>query len=173
MVLLVLSADPNFGLSVGDSGQPQRPAPPLRPPRPPACAPRAPDRACTTDADCTSIQRTVSCCGTQAVNGLSRADAEAFSAWEAQCGTRRACGCMAGPTRLDDGSSLEWGAAVGVACRAGQCTTFAVPAACTEKECGPAPLYPTRMCPDGVHQSGRGPCAREAGVCRWTRLECP
>ena len=35
-------------------------------------------------------------------------------------------------------------------------------------------MYPTGGCPDGVHQSGRGPCIRFAGgACGWTHLVCP
>jgi hypothetical protein len=40
--------------------------------------------------------------------------------------------------------------------------------------CGPAPLYPTGQCPDGLHVSGRGPCTKFAdGSCHWTHLVCP
>jgi hypothetical protein len=45
---------------------------------------------------------------------------------------------------------------------------------CTDEECGPAPGAPSMLCPDGVNQSGPGPCERNAeGVCGWTFLECP
>lgn len=45
---------------------------------------------------------------------------------------------------------------------------------CTKDECGPAPAYPSQLCPDGVNWSGRGPCVRgESGRCGWSRLECP
>jgi hypothetical protein len=39
--------------------------------------------------------------------------------------------------------------------------------------CGPAPGYPSQVCPDGVHQGGRGPCVKlEDGRCGWLHLVC-
>jgi hypothetical protein len=46
------------------------------------------------------------------------------------------------------------------------------PATCGR--CGPAPLYPSWECADGVHEGGRGPCVeRQDGSCGWLRLVCP
>jgi len=44
---------------------------------------------------------------------------------------------------------------------------------CEEQLCGPAPANPLRLCPDGVHQEGPGPCVKEEGRCHWYRLRCP
>jgi hypothetical protein len=39
--------------------------------------------------------------------------------------------------------------------------------------CGPAPGYPSQICPDGEHQGGRGPCVKlEDGRCGWIHLVC-
>jgi hypothetical protein len=196
LAILAVSASPDgpgFGLSVGGSGaaqQQQQPSPPPPPPRPPPPANvcqqrRVPDRTCSTDADCAIVRVHLSCCGTESVNGINRADLEAFQAYQRQCARGRACGCAAGPTRLDDGSRLERNEPVLVACRANLCTTYLAPPAkltsdsvqqlsgCPAAACGPAPLYPTAECGDGVSVSGRGPCVRIGGRCRWVRLECP
>jgi len=171
LVLLAVLADPKFGLSQGSVSSP----PPRPPPPADRCEGRRPDATCSVDADCTAV-RTVSCCGTVGYVGVNRSDAARFEALERRCSPGRRCGCAPGPTRLDDGSVLERGGQVAVACVQSRCVTRLEPApqtACTAAECGPAPLYPTAMCPDGVHRSGRGPCARVNGRCGWVRLQCP
>lgn len=186
LAIVVLSASPagsNFGLTVGDSGSPgprptpvapaQNPAPTCGPQRQPA------DRTCAVDADCVAVRVNLDCCGTQAVRGVSRADAARFQAQERLCSPGRRCGCESGPTRLDDGSRWEHDRAVLVACRERVCTTFLAPVPatspepCSRAECGPAPAMPNWTCPDGVNVAGRGPCLRVNGRCGWTRLECP
>lgn len=60
-------------------------------------------------------------------------------------------GCDKAPPRATDGGS----------------------AACTPKECGPAPGAPNRMCADGS-VAGPGACERDTqGKCGWTFRECP
>ena len=45
---------------------------------------------------------------------------------------------------------------------------------CTSQECGPAPLAPNYLCPDGVSVGGPGPCLRSSdGKCGWTWQTCP
>jgi len=45
---------------------------------------------------------------------------------------------------------------------------------CTYQECGPAPLAPLRLCPDGKNYEGPGPCQRRSdGTCGYTWLTCP
>lgn len=45
---------------------------------------------------------------------------------------------------------------------------------CDESLCGPSPAYPSRLCPDGVHSEGPGPCVkRPDGGCGWFALRCP
>ncbi len=160
-------------------------------------AARPADRSCATDADCVVVRQQVSCCGTVTVLGINRADAERFQAQERRCAARGpACLCAPGPTTVDDGSRLEGNANALVACRARRCTTFLAPRPeprpqqqagrprltsesikalprCQPSECGPAPMYPSMICPDGVSIGGRGPCVRLDGRCGWAHLECP
>ena len=174
LVVVVLAAPPDYGLSTGGPPTPPPTRPPPRPPKPNVCLPREPDRSCTTDADCAIVRRVVDCCGSDVVTGINRNDLTAHQEYLKACGMRRSCGCMAAPTRLDDGSSQDRLGQVVATCRENVCTTSMVrEEVCSPQECGPAPTYPTSMCPDGVNRSGRGPCARVDGVCRWTRLECP
>ncbi len=45
---------------------------------------------------------------------------------------------------------------------------------CDESLCGPRPAYPNRLCADGVHSEGPGPCVKQpGGGCGWFRLTCP
>lgn len=45
---------------------------------------------------------------------------------------------------------------------------------CARKECGPRPTCPLKLCPDGISQSGCGPCMQlPDGKCGWVRLQCP
>ena len=69
-------------------------------------------------------------------------------------------------------------------CRAGaqsypaDCTSGGPPppgAECTQRQCGPVPGMPRRICPDGVTYAGpTGNCVRkEDGQCGWEMRECP
>ena len=45
---------------------------------------------------------------------------------------------------------------------------------CSEKECGPAPLAPNFLCPDGETWAGPGACElQDDDTCGWTFVECP
>ena len=45
---------------------------------------------------------------------------------------------------------------------------------CNDKECGPMPGMPNKLCDDGKTTAGPGPCVRDdAGKCGWTIVECP
>lgn len=192
--LVSAQAEVPYGLSPGsDADRRPRPGPAPRPPAAPdageavSCAtPVQPDRSCAADTDCVALTRTVSCCGTQAITGVRREHAWRVQAWDRQCNRGRACGCAPGPTLLDDGTRLDRRAPVAASCRANVCTTHALPRPagftsetvkalprCAREECPRAPMLPTQTCADGVSQSGRGPCVRLDGACRWVRLECP
>ena len=193
LVLLALAASP-YGLTVGDAGTAR---PQVGEPPPAVCRPNVlpePERTCSTDADCTTVEQVVNCCGTLAIKGAAVSDVSRFSAEDRRCNPGRRCGCEAGPAHLDDGSVVrnEDRRPVLAACHANRCRTEHGQASapgqrpggltsdeverlphCERDECGPAPLYPTATCPDGRHQSGRGPCVRIEGACRWARMVCP
>lgn len=184
-VILTLTAQtpPQFGLGTGDTAPQQTPRPRPRPQPAPelACTATPPDRACTTDADCTLVRTIRDCCGTIAELGINRADVARFSDQERRCNPGRRCGCASGPTVLDEGR-VRGNELVVVSCKQQLCTSSAMKLtsdsvqslpACDASQCGPAPAYPTSTCPDGVHQSGRGPCVRVNDRCAWARMTCP
>ena len=58
-------------------------------------------------------------------------------------------------------------------------TTFRAPGttdlpSCTNEQCGPAPMMPSHLCPDGHTMAGPGPCVRlPNGQCGWESIQCP
>mmetsp|Transcript_17253 Transcript_17253/g.26379 ORF Transcript_17253/g.26379 Transcript_17253/m.26379 type:complete len:171 (+) Transcript_17253:600-1112(+) len=46
---------------------------------------------------------------------------------------------------------------------------------CSEADCGPRPLFPSRLCFDGVTTSGVGECLYDSklGACAWDITTCP
>ena len=83
------------------------------------------DKSCTTASDCILVIHQTDCCGNQRGLGIVASQRAAFEAAEAVCRPMYPrCGC---PTRgiLCDDERWTFGAdMVGVACRAGRCTTF-------------------------------------------------
>lgn len=83
------------------------------------------DDSCATAADCALVQRTLNCCGSQAVAAVRRAAAAAFMAAAAVCDARLpACGCATFPTQADDLTKVDDTHPYAiVSCNAATCTT--------------------------------------------------
>jgi hypothetical protein len=83
------------------------------------------DRTCTSATDCVAVGHIVDCCGTGRMMGLRATEQSRFRELEAQCvASYPGCECPPQPTLTDDGSAVRTSTTVGVACRAGVCTTF-------------------------------------------------
>jgi len=86
------------------------------------------ERSCTATADCVAVLHTINCCGQGRFIGIRASEQARYQVLEPQCDqTYPACGCAAQQPFTDDGSSLRFGDAAGVACVEGVCTTY-VPA---------------------------------------------
>lgn len=117
-------------------------------------------RACTTAADCVVVKMGTDCCGNSAAVGVAKSSEKQV----AQCAGERdskwpACGCPAGPTKADDGTTdPSFGSGTAdVTCHNNKCETTFKPEKCgnnictaTQTCCGPMPL-PEATCVDGAN----------------------
>lgn len=64
-------------------------------------------KRCGTDADCTTGDHTINCCGSHVVTGVSKSEDARFisceKSWDASL---PGCGCPAAPTQTDDGKTI-------------------------------------------------------------------
>jgi hypothetical protein len=66
------------------------------------------DDTCASAADCALVQRTLNCCGTQAVASVRHSAAAAFMAAAAVCDARLpVCGCATYPAQADDLTKVD------------------------------------------------------------------
>lgn len=83
------------------------------------------DRTCVQAADCVLVLHQADCCGTTLALGIGAGQQAAFDAAEAQCRAQYPlCDCAPAPTVADDGLTATDPASLGVACRAGRCTSI-------------------------------------------------
>ena len=81
--------------------------------------------ACGADGDCAVAVHQTDCCGNQRGLGIVASQRAAFEAAEAVCRPMYPrCGCPTRGILCDDERWAFTADAVGVACRAGRCTTF-------------------------------------------------
>jgi hypothetical protein len=125
------------------------------------------DRTCDAANDCAVALRQVNCCGGMVATGVGTEDTLRFASAASECASKfPLCGCAAGPTTADDGTTGGDGAAATVACVGGVCsTTFssglkacgpnglgcdAATEICVSKEpVGPAIIYECKPVPAG------------------------
>lgn len=82
-------------------------------------------KVCQQDADCAYVLHQSDCCGNATAIGVWKEVQGAFASAEAQCrGQYPACGCAAQAPKGEDGKTSASGS-FGVACKSGQCQTFA------------------------------------------------
>jgi hypothetical protein len=95
----------------------------------PGAAPSEPSatyRHCDAPQDCEVAWLRLDCCGSARATGVKRGQAvNVEAADKAAKPAAPSCECLAAPTQLDDGQTAEGNEAVGLACRAHTCTTYA------------------------------------------------
>jgi len=82
-------------------------------------------RACGADGDCVVVMHQVSCCGTLFAFSIASSEYVRYGAAEGLCASMwPACGCAAGPTTVEDGSTLSGSEPARAHCVAGTCRAF-------------------------------------------------
>ena len=85
-------------------------------------------RLCTIDDDCAVAMHMLDCCGSLFAFGISASEVARFTSDEAACETTYpACGCAAGPTLVEDGTTLGGKSAAVARCAGGTCRAMYLP----------------------------------------------